>query len=300
MNQSRRSFIKKSALAMASVSLANQLFALSKENISLGIQLYTVRDEMKSNPLETLKQIASIGYKNVEHANYVNRKFYGYSANEFKKVLNDLGLKMPSGHTVMRKEHWDESKKDFTDAWKQTVEDAAIVEQHYVISPSLDSSVYQTEDSLRRFMEVFNKSGELCKKHGMKFGYHNHHFEFSKKFGDKTLYDVIMENTDQKLVSQQFDTGNLFNADVTALDIIKKYPNRFETMHVKDEIESKGGHEKYESCVLGKGIAETKAVIDLGKANGTTLFIVEQEAYQDKTPMASSKEDFEIMKSWGY
>ncbi len=301
MNQSRRDFIKKSGLAMASASLiSNSLFSFVKSKGVLGLQLYSVRDDMKADPLGTLKQIASIGYQNVEHANYVDRKFYGHAAGEFKKILADMGLKMPSGHTVLKKEHWDESKKDFTDAWKYTVEDAATAGQQYVISPWLDESIYQTEDSLKRFMEVFNKSGELCKKAGMKFGYHNHHFEFAKKVGDKVLYDLILDNTDKNLVAQQLDTGNLFNAGVKAIDIVKKFPGRFELMHVKDEIASSGKDEKFESTVLGKGIAQVKEVIDLGQAAGTKQFIIEQEAYQGKKPIDCAKEDFEIMKKWGY
>src|SRR5882724_11107589 len=98
MNQSRREFITKGALAVAGVSIiSHPLFPFIKERPQLGIQLYTVRDEMKKDPLGTLKQIASIGYKNIEHANYVDRKFYGFSAQEFKKILADLDLRMPSG-----------------------------------------------------------------------------------------------------------------------------------------------------------------------------------------------------------
>lgn len=302
MNQSRRDFMKKSALAVASASLANQsLFSFAKGNASLGIQLYSVKEDMKKDPLATLKQIASIGYKNVEHANYIDRKFYGHAPKDFKKVLGDLGLKMPSGHTVLGKQHWDETKKDFTDAWKYTIEDAATAGQEYVVSPWLDESLYQSEDSLLRFMNVFNKCGELCKKSGMKFGYHNHHFEFSKQVNGKVLYDLILGNTDPKLVTQQLDTGNLFNGGAKAIDIIKKYPNRFELMHVKDEIKAAGGgDEKYESTVLGKGIAQVKEVIDLGKAGGVKHMIVEQEAFQGKAPIDCAKEDFETMKGWGY
>ncbi len=301
MNQSRRNFIKKTGLALAGVSLAGgPLFSFTKGEESLGIQLYTVREAMAKDVLGSLKQIAAMGYKNVEHANYKERKFYGYAPAEFKKILADMGMKMPSGHTVLGKQHWDDAKKDFTDAWKYTVEDAATVGQQYVISPWLDESLYQTEDSLKHFMDVFNKSGELCGKSGMKFGYHNHDFEFSKKVNGKILYDLILDNTNPKLVVQQLDTGNLFNAGVKAIDIVKKFPGRFELMHVKDEIASAGGHEKFESAVLGQGIAQVKEVIDLGKAAGTKLFIVEQEAYQGKNPFDCSKEDFEVMKKWGY
>jgi sugar phosphate isomerase/epimerase len=301
MNQSRRNFIKRSGLALAGASLAtNQLFSFVKSKGVLGIQLYSVREAMGKDPLGTLKQIASIGYQNVEHANYKERKFYGYAPTDFKKLLADMGMKMPSGHTVLGKQHWDESKKDFTDAWKYTVEDAATAGQQYVVSPWLDESIYQTEDSLKRFMDVFNKCGELCKKSGMKFGYHNHHFEFAKKVDGKILYDLILDNTDKNLVAQQLDTGNLFNAGVKAIDIVKKFPGRFELMHVKDEIASTSKDEKFESTVLGKGIAQVKEVIDLGQAAGTTQFIVEQEAYQGKSPIDCAKEDFEVMKKWGY
>src|SRR5258708_2548061 len=137
MNHTRRNFIKKSALAVAAVSLANNpLFSFGKGKARIGIQLYTVRDEMSKNPLETLRAVANIGYKYVEHARYADRKFYGYPAKEFKKILSDLGMKMPSGHTRMEKKHWDDARKDFTDAWKYTIEDAAIMGQEYVISPS--------------------------------------------------------------------------------------------------------------------------------------------------------------------
>lgn len=301
MNKSRREFIKKSGLALAGAALAtNQLFSFNKSKGMLGIQLYSVREAMGKDPLGTLKQIAAMGYQNVEHANYKERKFYGYAPTDFKKLLADMGMKMPSGHTVLGKQHWDESKKDFTDAWKYTIDDAATAGQQYVVSPWLDESIYQTEDSLKRFMEVFNKCGELCKKSGMKFGYHNHHFEFAKKVDGKILYDLILDNTDKNLVAQQLDTGNLFNAGVKAIDIVKKFPGRFELMHVKDEIASSDKEEKFESTVLGKGIAQVKEVIDLGQAAGTTQFIIEQEAYQGKSPIDCAKEDFEVMKKWGY
>ena len=267
----------------------------------LGLQLYCVRDEMKADPLSTLKQLAEMGYKNVEHADYVDRKFYGYAAKEFKKILTDLGMKMPSGHTVMGKQHWDATKKDFTDAWKYTVEDAATLGQQFVISPWLDESLRKSYDDLKKQMEVFNKSGELCKKSGMKFGYHNHDFEFSQKLNDKTVYDIILQNTDPSLVMQQLDIGNLYNGGAKAIDIVRQYPGRFESMHVKDEILAAGGHEKYESTILGKGIVNVKEVIELGRKSGGTIhFIIEQESYQGKTPLSCMKEDYAIMKKWGY
>jgi sugar phosphate isomerase/epimerase len=183
------------------------------------------------------------------------------------------------------------------------VEDAALVGQEFVISPSLHESLRQTADDLKRYMEVFNKSGELCKKSGMKFGYHNHDFEFSVKLDGKSVYDIMLQNTDPDLVIQQLDIGNLYNGGAKAIDIVRQYPGRFQSMHVKDEIKSTGNaqNDEYESTVLGKGIVNVKEVIDLGKkSGGTKHFIIEQESYQGKTPLDSVKEDLEVMKKWGY
>lgn len=300
----RRDFIQRATLAAASVSALTTLKAWSapgKSSQLTGIQLYSVRDDMKADPLGTLKKVAAMGYRHVEHAGYRDRKFYGYAAKEFKKILDDLGMAMPSGHTVMGKPHWDDAKKDFTDLWKQTVEDAAIAGQQFVISPSIDMSIRTDLSMLDKYMDIFNKSGELCQKYKMKFGYHNHDFEFSEKLEGKSLYDHILTKTDPKLVMQQLDIGNLYNGGAVALDVVTRWPGRFESMHVKDEIKSSSGHEKFESTILGEGIVNVKQVIDLGKKSGGTIhFIVEQESYQGKTPLDSIKRDLEIMKGWGY
>jgi len=302
MNTSRRKFVKNSALTLAAVSvLPGSLFARGDGEVLTGIQLYSIRDDMKNDPLGTLQKLAEMGYTHVEHANYVNRKFYGWEPKEFKKILGDLGIQMPSGHTVLAKNHYDPATKDFTDQWKYTVEDAATVGQDFVISPWLAESIWKDYDQLLSFMEVFNKSGELCKQSGMKFGYHNHAFEFDNKVNDMVLYDIILKNTDPDVVIQQLDVGNLYNGGTTARDVMKQHPGRFPSMHVKDEIESEGGREKYESTILGKGIVGVKEVIDFGKkSGGTTQFIIEQESYQGKTPLECVKEDLEAMRKWGY
>lgn len=305
MQATRRTFLKQSAAAVAGMAILSDsisVFGMKSKEALTGLQLYSVRAEMKEDPLGTLKKLAAMGYKHAEHANYVDRKFYGWSAKEFKKVLDDLGMTMPSGHTVMRGDHWDAGKKDFTDAWKYTVEDAAVLGQKYVISPSMDQSIRKSLDDLKRFMDVFNKSGELCKKSGMQFGYHNHAFEFSEKFGDETLYDLILKHTDPDLVMQQLDVGNMFNAGAKALEIIAKHAGRFPSMHVKDMV--KGGedpHNPYDSTILGKGIIPVKEIVDAGRKKGGTIhFIVEQEAYQGISPLDCMKEDLAVMKKWGY
>jgi len=301
MPVNRRKFLQQGSLAaLATITLPAWASAAAKKKFITGVQLYSVREEMRKDPLGTLKAVAEMGYKNVEHANYVNRKFYGYTATEFKKLLDDLGMKMPSGHTVMGASHWDASKKDFTDSWKYTIEDAAIVGQELVISPSLESGLRKSKDDLLRFMEVFNKCGELCKKSGMRFGYHNHDFEFTQMMGEETMYEVMLNNTDPSMVTQQFDMGNLYGTGADALAIVKKYPGRFVSMHVKDEIKRANGN-GYESTILGKGVQKVKEIIDEGLKNGGTIhFIVEQEAYQGIPPMDCIREDLKVMKQWGY
>lgn len=269
----------------------------------IGIQLYAVRDDMFKNPAATLKALGEMGYQYVEHANYTNRKFYGYAPKEFKKLLNDNGLAMPSGHTVMNANHWDASKKDFTDAWKYTVEDAATMEQAFVISPWIDEKVRHSYDDLMFQLDLFNKSGALCKKMGMKFGYHNHDFEFVEKINGTLIYDLIIQNTNPDLVIQQLDFGNMFGHGGRAKDWIEKYPGRFPSLHVKDEIKSAGRGEMndgYDSTTMGNGEVDPKSLCLLAKKrSGAKHFIIEQESYQDKTPLACAKINLDIIKTWG-
>lgn len=303
MNTSRRTFIKSGAalIAAAAVMPGEVLAAKTRKKGIIGVQLYSVRDEMGKDPLGSLKKVAAMGYEYVEHANYVDRKFYGYTPQEFRKVLDDLGLKMISGHTVMGRNHWDEARNDFSDSWKYTVDDAAVLGQRYVVSPSMDNSMRSKYDDFMHYMEIFNKCGELCKKQGMKFGYHNHDFEFSEKLNNEKLFDIMMRTMDPDKVVVQLDMGNLYNGGAVALDVVRQYPGRFENLHVKDEIAASEGNDKYESTIIGKGIVNAREVIDLAtKIGGTEVYIIEQESYQGKTPMECIEEDLKIMKSWGY
>lgn len=304
MNHSRRKFIHQSAMVTAGSLLPlRTLFAATANRPLVGIQLYSVRADMKADPAGTLQKLSAMGYRYVEHANYVNRKFYGYTPADFKKLLQDLGLEMRSGHTVMGKEHWDAARKDFSDSWKYTVEDAAIVGQEYVISPWLDNSMRKTADDLKRYMDVFNACGRLCRQWNMKFGYHNHDFEFTEKMGSGTLYEAILENTDPELVIQQLDTGNMHGTGTEAFAVIKRYPGRFLSLHIKDEIAAvnKGemGH-AFESTLLGKGVVPVKDILAFCAANGTRHIIIEQESYQQVPPLETCRLNLQTLQQWGY
>lgn len=303
--RTRRDFLKAGALAVTGTALLPGLACqtgvktAAPLNLVTALQLYSVRDEMREDPLGTLTRLAQMGYTHVEHANYVNQRFYGWTPAEFKVVLNDLGMKMPSGHTVLGSQHWDEVAGDFTDDWKKLVEDAAYMGQEYVVSPWLDGSLRQTYDDLVRFMEIFNKCGELCKQSGMRFGYHNHDFEFSEVLNGETVFDIMMQNTDIDKVVMQLDTGNMYVAGALAKDLLTKYPGRYDNIHVKDMVATPDGL-SFESTVVGSGLLPMKEIVDLARDSGTTLFVIEQESYQGKLPIDCMEENYQVMKSWGY
>lgn len=301
-NISRRTFLSTGGWVLAGVSLPrHKLFATRAGRDLAGIQLYTVRDAMAADPLGTLKQLSAIGYRYVEHAGYGDRKFYGYKAAQFRSVLRDIGLSMPGGHVDMGMKDWDTSSSDFTDEWKYTVEDAVLAGQQYLITPSLDRHIQTDYERLMRLLDLFNRCGAFCLKQGLKFGYHND-FEINNKLRGKKLYQIILEQCDPSFVIQELDIGNLEGEGLSGLEILKTYPERFELMHVKDEIKAVKGemNNGYDSTVLGEGIIPIKPILDLARNQGTKYFFVEQESYQGRSSVACAKADFKQMKNWGY
>jgi len=287
-------------VALGAAILPRSSFATGSQEVIVGLQLYSVRDDMMKDPRGSLKKLADMGYKVVEHAGYADGKFYGFAPSEFKKILGDLGLKMYSGHVEFGMQVWDPSKKDFTDVWKQTVEDAAFMGQKFVLTPALDENAQKDYDTLLKVIDLWNKCGELCQKHGMKFGYHDD-FEGDTMLHNMKLYDIIMKYADPKLTIQQFDIANLYNAAGTnPMDIIKKYPGRFPSLHVKDVLKEKNQHNSHDSTILGKGVLDVKDVLALAVKNGSWLMIIEQESYQNESPMDCVKDDLAAMKKWGY
>jgi sugar phosphate isomerase/epimerase len=301
MKTSRRTFLKSGAMvALGAAILPRSAFASGSQEVIVGLQLYSVRDDMMKDPRGSLKKLADMGYKVVEHAGYAGGKFYGFTPSEFKKILGDLDLKMYSGHVDFGMQVWDASKKDFTDGWKQTVEDAAYMGQKFVLTPELAENAQKDYDTLLKVIDLWNKCGELCQKHGMKFGYHDD-FEGDTMLHNMKLYDIIMKYADPKLTIQQFDIANLYNAAGTnPIDIIKKYPGRFPSLHVKDVLKEKNQRNSHDSTILGKGVLDVKDVLGLAVKSGSWLMIIEQESYQNESPMDCVKDDLAAMKKWGY
>jgi sugar phosphate isomerase/epimerase len=302
MKTSRRTFVKSGAMiALGAAILPRSVFASSSaEKTVVGLQLYSVRDDMQKDPKGSLKKLSDMGYKVVEHAGYADGKFYGFTPADFKKILVDLGLTMYSGHVDFGVEAWDATKKDFTDKWKRTVDDAAFMGQKFVLTPALADDAQKDYDTLVKVIDLWNKCGELCQKHGMKFGYHDD-FNGDTVLKGMKIYDIIMKYSDPKLTVQQYDIANLYNANGTnPMDIIKQYPGRFPTLHVKDVLQEKNKEKSHDSTILGKGVLNVKDVVALAIKNGAWLMIIEQEAYQNESPMDCVKDDLAAMKNWGY
>ena len=273
--QSRRDFFKNGALAAAGFALlTNDLWAGPKKPMprNIGVQLWSVREDMGKDAKGTLEKVAKMGYKQVEGFGYADGKFFGVPTADYAKLLKDNGLKMPSAHLGM-------SSKDYTngimsDAFKKGVEDAKKVGQKYVICPYM---VDEDRTKGKLMAEMFNKAGEHCKAMDMKFGYHNHDFEF-KEYEGVTMYKTLLDNTDKGLVTFEMDLYWVKYAKQNPMDWFKKYSGRFTHFHVKDHDPIKNV-----SVEVGEGDINFQEIFN-NKLSGAKYFIVELEAFK-RTPL---------------
>lgn len=299
---SRRDFIRQSSILMGSAlllpSCKSSMASSSKPKHHIGLQLYSVRDEMKTNPKGTLEKLAAMGYKELEHAAYIvpeaysKRLIYGYSAKDFRKIIDDLGMTMPTSHVVFGMQHWDEEKNDMKDVWKYVIEDANTLGQKYIISPSFNADKTKL-DAVKKGIDIYNKVGVITHNAGLRFGFHNHHQEFEQKFDGEYLYDIMLNGFDLKYICQQLDVGNMTTAHVDPMIWLKKFPKHFELMHVKDYHKTKA-----ESTTLGDGKLDMKGILDYARKNTNIKYwVIEQESYGDKTPLECVKIDLDRFKN---
>ena len=259
---SRRNFLKTTgALVVGSFLIPDTARAASRKSArEIGLQLYTVRNEMLQDNVGTLKKIAGIGYKEIESASSEKGYYYGFKPAEMKKICTDLGMTLRSGHV-----HYD-------DNWQQTIDQAVESGQEYLIV-SVMPEKGQTVDNYKHTAEIFNKAGEAAKKSNITFGYHNHDSEFEKDKG-KVLYDVLLENTNPDFVKMEMDLGWVIITGNNPLDYFEKYPGRFPLWHLKD-MDMKEKH----SVEFGKGGLDVKKMLENAKKAGMKYFFVEQEEY---------------------
>ena len=267
--QSRRDFLLQSvAITAGSMLLPSFTYAPLKTQ-HFGVQLYSFSNDMAKDAIGTLKQIASLGFKEIETARSQKGHYYGLSPTEMKSVCNDLNMNLKSGHV-----HLD-------DKWQQTMEEAVESGQEYLICSSMPSEG-QNVDNYKKVAEEFNKAGEACKKLNLKFGYHNHEYEFETE-NNQVLYDVLLSNTEADLVHMELDLGWVIVAGKDPLDYFKKYPGRFPLWHLKDM-----DMNKKESTEFGKGGLDIPAMMTHKKASGVKHIFIEQEEYSIN-PLESMK-----------
>lgn len=282
----RRQFIKSGILATTALALPlPSLASTTKIGYPTGLQLYSVKALMEKAPLKTLEALIQLGFTHFESANYINGLFYGMPAKQFKQRLDSLGAQMISGHAWFQPKHWNSKTKDFTDEWKQTVEDAVSIGQQQIVNFWIDQSIRQDDRQMLNFIELFNKNGEFCQRAGIRYTFHNEHYEFVDRIGDKSLYQVIMDNTDPSAVFHQLDIGNVINGKSNALKLLQRYPNRYSSLHVKDMIKSQQPNTLgYESTVIGTGVLDVKATVELALANQPINNLIIEIPHSQNTP----------------
>ena len=260
----RRTFVKGvSATVAASMVLPLKLSAFMPKKI-IGIQLYTLRNQVKEDFTGTLQKIADIGYNAIEAAGYADGKFYGYPPKEYKKINEDFGLIPQSSHTMVNIENID-----------KVIEDTLEAGMTYLVLPYLSEDKRRTIDEYKKTAEEFNKIGERCKNSGLQFAYHNHAFEFEKMNGI-IPYDILLEQTNPEFVTMQLDLYWMVYGGYEPIDYFGKYPGRFGLWHVKDMDNT----EKRESTEIGKGIIDFEKVFADKERAGMKYFYLEQESFK--------------------
>lgn len=246
-----------------------------------GIQLYTLRDILPKDPKGVLKQLADIGYKNIESYEGKAGMFHGMSNVEFKSYMDELGMKVVSSHSNIN--------KDF----EKKAAEAAEIGMEYLVCPYVGPQ--KSKEDWRKITEKFNKCGAICKENGIKFAYHNHAYTF-QAFSGMIPHDFIMDNTDPELVEQQMDIYWVVTGGADPIEYLEKYSGRFTLCHVKDRMKD-AGDENEASCDLGTGIIDFPKILKVAKDNGMKHFILEQERYDNSTPLKSAKTGAEYLSS---
>ncbi len=273
--KTRRDFLKVSGtVAVGSLIWPHLAKANNKVN-NIGIQLYTVRKEMLSDAVGTLKQLAKIGYKELESARSEKGNYYGLKPAEIKKITKDLGMNLRSGHV-----HIDEN-------WQQSIDQAAEAGQDYLICSSLPSEG-QTIENYQKVADSFSRAAQDCKKSNIVFGYHNHEYEFEKVNG-QVLYDILLDKTDPKLVTMELDLGWVIASGNDPVAYFEKYPGRFPLWHLKDMDLT-----KKVSTEFGKGKISISGMLENAKKSGMKYFFVEQEEYSS-TPFESIQYNYDYL-----
>ena len=268
---SRQAFLRRAGALALTAPLASQIDVFGKAPKNIGLQLYTLRDQLPKDLEGTLKKVAELGYTEVETFGYSDGKFFGKSAKDFRALLSSLGLKAVSGH-YLTGNTMPAMKGTLKNNWEAAVADAAELGQKYMMCAFLFPDERKTADEYKRHAALFNQAAETCKKHGIQFGYHNHDFEF-KTVDGQIPYDILLKETDPKAVKMELDLYWVSFAGKDPVELFKQNPGRFPLWHMKDMEKS----ESRAFAEVGTGSIDFQRLLDNKKVAGLEHFFVEQD-----------------------
>ncbi len=264
----RRNFLKQSAVLSAGFAMNGCGAASSSTNI--GIQLYSLRDDVVKDVKGVIGKIAAAGYKEVETYGLSNeQQFFGLSVKEFSDLLKANKLVTPSGHYMPSAMLFENGNGDDV---KKLCEVGNVLGQQYIVIPYLEEERRKAIDQYKALAERINKAGEICKNAGLQLAYHNHDFEFIQMDG-QTGYDILMNNTDKELVKLELDLYWVVRAGLDPVEIFKKQPGRFPMVHIKDMDKT----DNTKNTEIGNGSIDFKKILESTQLAGIKHFYLEQE-----------------------
>jgi sugar phosphate isomerase/epimerase len=277
----RRKFLAQAGLISAGIMAAPGLLSAKPNNV-VGLQLYSLRDQLPTDVKGCIEKVAAAGYKLVETFGYSKEPgFWGMDAKAFSNLLKANGLSTPSGHFGLD----DYFVHDKTDSLKAYIEAANIIGTSYIVVPSINGEVLKSADDFKMVANKMNKAADMCKASGLKLGYHNHNFEW-KPVDGTTFYDTLLKETDPALVNMEMDIYWVVRSNQDPVKIFEAHPGRFFACHLKDMDKS---NPKL-NTEIGKGSIDFKTIMGKAKLAGLKYFIVEQENYINIDPYVSITE----------
>jgi len=230
----RRNFVKQSSTLAAMAILPISCTLQPTTRFKMGLQLFTIRDAMAKDPIDTLKKVRALGYEDSELFGYDGAQgtYYGMKAKTFKNVIDDIDFTVTSGHydfsSLFMKPF--ETLQGYLE---QCIEGSHTIGAKYITWPWL-APEYRTIDNYKLLAEKLNRMGELVNKSGLGFAYHNHGFEFLDHQGENG-YDIILKETDADVVKLQMDMYWVkHSAQKSPKELITENPDRYVMWHIKD------------------------------------------------------------------
>jgi sugar phosphate isomerase/epimerase len=258
-----------------------------------GIQLYTLRNIMQEDFRGPLQKLKGMGYTQIESFPSQKGHFWGLGAKEFCHIARDMGLETVSTHIGLGKptpqENW-ATVSNGLEAFAQTFAEAG---GKYLVCPHLDKSVRENLEGYKRVAADLNKAGEICKKAGIGFAYHNHAFEFETLEG-QIPYQVLLKETDPELVKMELDLYWAAKAGQNVPALLESHPNRFPLVHVKDM-----GSPDPTTVEVGSGTLDFAAMFSKAGKAGIKYFLVEQD-HCPGNPLDSIKKSADYLKKFEF